>query len=60
MTRGSFAFESRMVPLLLAYAKERGLDAQALMKKFELPKEVLVNPGKSTVTTKISVLPALA
>jgi len=49
-----------MVPLLLAYAKQRGLDVVPWVKKYELPKEVLEQPGKSTVVTKISVLPAIA
>jgi AraC-like DNA-binding protein len=49
-----------MVPLLLAYAKQRGLDVLPFVKKYELPREVLEQSGKATLVTKISVLPAIA
>lgn len=61
MARGDFTFESRMVPLLLGYARERGVDVKALVKKYELPADVLAQPpGKAPVTTKVSVLPAIS
>lgn len=60
MARGDFTFESRLIPLTLAYAKERGVDVTPLVKKYELPKDALAQPlGKTAVTTKVSVLAAL-
>jgi AraC-like DNA-binding protein len=61
MSRSDFDFESRMVPLLLAFAKARGLDVAPLIERFRLPADVLAQPpGKVTLTTAVSVLPALA
>lgn len=61
MSRGDFDFESRLVPLLLAYARHRGVPVDPLIAKYKLPEDVLAKaPGKVIITTPISVAPALA
>ncbi len=61
MSRGDFDFESRLVPLLLAYARHRGVEAQPFIAKYKLPDDVLTRaPGKLIITTPMSVVPALA
>lgn len=56
VTRGDFDFESRLVPLILAFARARGLDAAALVTRFSLPGDVLnQTPGKAVLTTPVSV-----
>lgn len=60
MSRGDFDFESRLIPLLLAYAKHRGVAVEPLVEKYKLPPEALgPTPGKVPITTPISVLPAI-
>ena len=61
MSRSDFDFESRLVPLLLAYARHRGLSIDPLIAKYKLPDDVLSKtPGKLIMTTPISVVPSLA
>ncbi|MDP1826042.1 MAG: AraC family transcriptional regulator ligand-binding domain-containing protein [Archangium sp.] len=61
MSRSDFDFESRLVPLLLAYAQHRGVAIEPLISRHKLPADVLAQPpGKVPITTPISVLPALA
>lgn len=61
MSRGDFDFESRLVPLLLAFAQQRGLPVTGLIEQHGLPKDVLAQPpGKRELTTPVSVLSALA
>ncbi|MFZ5441018.1 MAG: AraC family transcriptional regulator ligand-binding domain-containing protein [Myxococcota bacterium] len=61
MSRGDFDFESRLAPLMLAYARHRGLDVAPWLEKHALPKDVLTQqPGKLQLVTTASVLPALA
>ncbi len=61
MSRSDVAFESRMVPLLLWFAKSRGVAVEPLIAQHRLPDDVLAQPpGKVTLTTSLSVLPALA
>lgn len=61
MSRSDFDFESRLVPLLLAYAQQKGVAVEPLIAKYKLPADVLAQaPGKVPITTPISVLPALA
>ncbi len=61
MSRGDFDFESRLVPLLLAYAHVKGTAVPPLLEKYHLPPDVLAQqPGKLQLTTPVSVLPALA
>lgn len=61
MSRGDLDFESRIPPLLLAYAQHRGLDTGALIARHKLPEDVLTQaPGKVNVTVPMSTLPALA
>ena len=61
MSRSDFDFESKLVPILLAYAKHQGVAVAPLIEKYELPADVLAHqPGKLQLTTPISVLPSLA
>lgn len=61
MSRSDFDFESRLVPLLLAYAHHRGVAVEPLVARYKLPTDVLAQqPGKAQLTTPVSVLPALA
>lgn len=61
MSRSDFDFESRLIPLLLAYAHHRGVPVEPLVAKYKLPGDVLAQqPGKVPLTTPLSVLPALA
>ena len=61
MSRSDFDFESKLVPLLLAYAKYKGVAVEPLLARYKLPADVLAQqPGKVELTTPISVLPALA
>lgn len=61
MSRGDFEFESRLVPLMLGWAKHRGLDVDGLISKYRLPADVLaLAPGKVPITTPMSVVPAVA
>jgi AraC-like DNA-binding protein len=61
MSRSDFDFESRLVPLLLAYAKQKGVAVEPLAEKYKLPPEALKpQVGKPTIITPVSVLPALA
>jgi len=61
MSRSDFDFESRLVPLLLAYAQHRGVPTAPLIEKYRLPPDVLAQPpGKTQITTPVSTLPALA
>ncbi len=61
MPRGDLDFESRLPPLLLAYAQHRGVDVAPLLAKYGLPRDLLAQtPGKLNVVTPSSVLPALA
>lgn len=54
-------FESRLVPLLLAFGKDRGVDIKPLIEKHGLPHDVLAQqPGKTTLITAASVIPAIA
>jgi AraC-like DNA-binding protein len=56
MARTDFDFESRLVPLILAFARARGLDVAALATRFSLPPEALTGqPGKLVMTTSVSV-----
>lgn len=55
MTRTDFEFESRLVPLILAFARARGLDAQALAASCGLPPEAVATPAKALLTTRVSV-----
>lgn len=61
MSRSDFDFESRLVPLLLAYAKQQGVAVEPLIAKYKIRPDVLAQqPGKLQLTTPISVLPAIA
>lgn len=62
MSRSDFDFESRLIPIALAYARQKGVDVEPLIAKYNLPIDLLNAPqGKlQFVTTPISVLPALA
>ena len=61
MSRGDFDYESRLVPLLLAYAKHRDVAVEPFIAKYKLPADVLSKaPGKLIITTQMSVVPALA
>ncbi len=61
MSRSDFDFESRLVPLLLAYAGQKGVAIDPLLAKYKLPTDVLAQqPGKVQLTTPVSTLPAVA
>ncbi|MEW5742531.1 MAG: AraC family transcriptional regulator ligand-binding domain-containing protein [Myxococcota bacterium] len=61
MSRASPTFESRLVPLFLHYAKERGLDVAPLVRRFSLDTGALEDaPGKQYLTTPLSTPGALA
>lgn len=61
MSRSDFDFESRLVPLVLAYANQKGVAVGPLLEKYKLPADVLSQQvGKVTITTPVSVLPAIA
>ena len=52
MSRSDFDFESRLMPLLLAYAHHRGVPVEPLVAKYKLPDDVLAQqPGKVPLTT---------
>lgn len=54
-------FESRLVPLLLAFGRDRGVDIVPLIEQHGLPTDVLAQqPGKTTLITDASVIPAIA
>lgn len=58
---GRLDFESRLVPLLLAFGRDRGIDITPLIEKHGLPPDVLATqPGKTTLVTDASVISALA
>ena len=60
MSRSDFDFESRLVPLLLGYAKQKGVAVEPLIAKYKLPLDVLSQqPGKLQLTTPMSVVPAI-
>jgi AraC-like DNA-binding protein len=61
VSRADFDFHSRVVPLLLAFAKARGLDVPGLVARFELPHDLnLSQPGKQELTTRLSTVRELA
>ncbi len=61
MSRSDFDFESRLVPLVLAYARHKGMPVEKLIEKHKLPADVLAQPpGKVQLTTKVSVVSAIA
>lgn len=61
MSRSDFDFESRLVPLMLAWGRHRGLALEGLVAKHRLPPDVLGGqPGKVPITTPVSVLAAVA
>lgn len=61
MSRSDFDFESRLIPLVLAYARHQGVSVEPLIEKYRLPADVLGHaPGKLHLTTPVSVVPAIA
>ncbi|MFO0595260.1 MAG: AraC family transcriptional regulator ligand-binding domain-containing protein [Myxococcaceae bacterium] len=62
MSKHELAFDSRLAPLLLAFAKSKGLDPAPLVAQFALPAEVLQQPapGKTPLETPVTTLTALA
>lgn len=62
MSRGDFDFESRLIPLILAYARHQGLAVEPLITKYKLPTDVLSQPLNKLpmIITPMSVLPELA
>lgn len=56
-----FDFESRLVSLLLAYGRHRGVDLTAWAERLRVPEDVRTEaPGKSLLVTPISGLVGLA
>lgn len=61
MSKNDVDFESRLVPMLLAFAKARGLDPTPYVAQFKLPPDTLSQPpGKTTLITPASTLTELA
>jgi hypothetical protein len=56
MARSEFEFESRLVPLILDFARSKAVDVAALAARFGLSEEVVkAQPGRQLVTTSASV-----
>ena len=61
MSRGDFDFESRLIPLALVYARQKGVAVEPLIAKYGLPADVIANPARlQAITTPMSTLPAIA
>ncbi len=62
MSRSDFDFESRLIPIALAYARHKGIPIEPFVAKYNLPTDLLTAPAAKHqfVTTPISVLPSLA
>jgi AraC-like DNA-binding protein len=60
MSKADLELESRLVPLYLAFGRDRGVDVKALIGKYRLPDDVLAQPGKTVLTTPASTVSGLA
>lgn len=61
MPKADLDFESRLVPLLLAFGRDRGVDVTPLIEKYRLPGDVLTQPpGKTVLITPASTISGLA
>ncbi|MFO0600222.1 MAG: AraC family transcriptional regulator ligand-binding domain-containing protein [Myxococcaceae bacterium] len=61
MAKSDVDFESRLVPLLLGFGRDKGVDPKPLIEKYRLPADVLAQqPGKIILTTPASTIALLS